>query len=170
MEKEKIQNKNSTKGFYFTGALGALIGAAVGSIPWMYALYSGLYAAPLALFIGIFCDIFYRLAYGKRQWKKLFILLPCSLLVLCASTLAADVYTVYTTIAAGALPGIHTADLAEIFRGVLFRSDAYVLTTGKQLLIAAIFAVAGCMTMWIQLKGKPGKKDVCAADPLPGEI
>jgi len=149
---EKVIRK--AKGLYITGTLGCIIGATVGTVPWMYALYSGRYVAPLALFIGLFADLFYRICYGKRRWKKIFVILPVVLIMLCASTLAIDVYTVYETVSSGAYPGIEVSEVESIFRNVLLCSDGYVMDTLGKLGYAAIFAVAGSMTMWIGLRTK----------------
>ena len=157
---EELNEKqiNKTKGLYITGTLGCIIGACVGAIPWMYALYTDEYIAPLALFIGVFADVFYRLAYGKRRWKKIFVILPVCMIVLAASTLAADGYHVYSVAASGALPAINAGDLKAFFHDYLFCSDEYVFATLHQVGYAAIFALVGSMTMWVGLKGRPGKK------------
>ena len=63
------------EGSYLTGAVGALLGAAVGSVAWALVMLLGYISSLLGLLIGFFAEGGYRILRGKKGPLKIVILL-----------------------------------------------------------------------------------------------
>lgn len=83
---------------YFTGFVGALLGAVVGAIPWFLAsTFAGFYVGWLGFFVGVSACFGYRIFRGaKRMGYAMLVIILCSIFALILSEFAANMYTICT--------------------------------------------------------------------------
>lgn len=68
------QHTSSSEGSYITGAFGALLGASLGGLCWIFVHYTGFMAGFLGFIIAAFATILYNQFHGKNGIGKLIIL------------------------------------------------------------------------------------------------
>lgn len=87
------QRKQEDAGSYLKGAIGALLGALLGSVVWAGVLLMGYVASIVGLLIGWLSDKGYRLLKGKNGKGKIAILIVAVILGVVVGTLGADAFS-----------------------------------------------------------------------------
>lgn len=131
------------KGSYLMGFIGALIGAALGSVVWALLYYAGYIASLAGLVIGIFAEKGYRILKGRKGKIKVFILIVCILAGILLGTLAADWFTLFTMLKDGELPGLVTGDLMPMLIDMFKTDEDLCIATAKDILLGIVFAALG---------------------------
>jgi hypothetical protein len=116
--------------FYLTGIIGALIGSAIGAIPWIIAYWRGWILGILAFVIGLGSFYGYKLFHGPRSRR--------AALVTVYATSLLTVLGVYVGIAIYALKEYYA--LVNVSNILLVLSDA---STIFEIVIALVLAVLG---------------------------
>ena len=88
MEQEPIKKETSSKGSYLTGILGAIVGGAIATIPWVLVyIYGGMMFSILAALIAAGELYGYKIAKGKITKKLPIILMVIALIIVTVTTL-----------------------------------------------------------------------------------
>lgn len=141
------QQKQERTGNYLTGLIGALLGAAVGSVLWAVVLYFGYVASIIGFVIGFLAEKGYNLFRGKQGKGKIAILIIAVILGVLVGNFGADVITLVQMIGAGELPDMVYGDIPWLILLVLLEDGAYLMATLSNIGMGLLFAGLGVWTL-----------------------
>lgn len=149
LEKEPVEKKNTTKqenkakkvetketsGSYVTGIIGAIIGGAIGAVPWIIAyIYGNMMIALLAILIAGGAYYGYKICKGKITKKVTIIITIISIIIVAVvSLLIIPVILIHTE-------GLNT-NLATI--QYLYQDEEFTSAIIRDTLIAIVFTAVG---------------------------
>lgn len=143
IEGDNERRAQEDTGTYFRGAVGAVLGAAVGGAAWAFVLMLGYVASILGLVIGWLADFGYRLLKGKNGKGKVVILILSVIFGVVAGTIGADVITLLQMIGSGELPGVVAGDIPALILTVLIEEPEYRGIMLKNIAMGLLFAALG---------------------------
>ena len=141
------QQSPSTVGSYITGALGALLGASLGGLCWVFVHSTGFMAGFIGFIIAACATILYNQFHGKVGIGKLIILSISLIYGLFFGVLMSEVLQLTYMILAGEL---YTFTLGAIPR-LLFElhSDKdYINSITSDIIIGAVLGFLGLISMY----------------------
>lgn len=142
-QEEEAAASDADTGSYVRGFLGALGGAAMGSVVWAVVLNLGYVASIVGLLIGWLAEKGYRLFRGRQGKGKVLILALVIILAVLAGTVAADVFTLAGMIGRGELPGFGYGDILPLMLYLLEEDPEYAGATVSNILTGLLFAALG---------------------------
>ena len=92
---EYVQETQEKKGSVITGFIGALLGAAIGSVAWAAVGMMGYIASIIGFVIAFLADKGYDLFKGRQGTVKMVILIICVVLAVAAGTLGTAVWQIH---------------------------------------------------------------------------
>ena len=122
------------------GALGAVLGAFLGSLPWIISYLAGFFIWVFGFMIGIGATIGYKQAGGKPCGKKYGIILLCVVFFSAFSFFASIISAVAIDIFAGDLQGGLWGNVTA-----LLRDEAFFSREMQRAMIGFICSLAGCV-------------------------
>lgn len=143
---EEQTRKEADTGNYLTGAIGAFLGATVGSVVWAVVLYLGYVASIVGLLIGFLAEKGYNLLKGKQGKGKIAILILAIIFGVLLGNVASDAISLASMISAGELPGFGYADIPAMFL-LLMTDGEYLAATGGNILMGLLFAGLGVFSL-----------------------
>ena len=144
MEQEPIKKETSSKGSYLTGILGAIVGGAIATIPWVLVyIYGGMMFSILAALIAAGELYGYKIAKGKINKKLPIILMVIALIIVTVTTLV-----IIPTLLI-AKEGI-AVNLTNISR--LYENGEFATAMMKDFIISVIFTILGASIVTANIK------------------
>ena len=144
MEQEPIKKETSSKGSYLTGILGAIVGGAIATIPWVLVyIYGGMMFSSLAALIAAGELYGYKIAKGKITKKLPIILMVIALIIVTVTTLV-----IIPTLLI-AKEGI-AVNLTNISR--LYENGEFATAMMKDFIISVIFTILGASIVTANIK------------------
>ena len=144
MEQEPIKKETSSKGSYLTGILGAIVGGAIATIPWVLVyIYGGMMFSILAALIAAGELYGYKIAKGKINKKLPIILMVIALIIVTVTTLV-----IIPTLLI-AREGI-AVNLTNISR--LYENSEFATAMMKDFIISLIFTILGASIVTANIK------------------
>lgn len=144
MEQEPIKKETSSKGIYLTGILGAIVGGAIATIPWVLVyIYGGMMFSILAALIAAGELYGYKIAKGKITKKLPIILMVIALIIVTVTTLV-----IIPTLLI-AKEGI-AVNLTNISR--LYENGEFATAMMKDFIISVIFTILGASIVTANIK------------------
>lgn len=144
MEQEPIKKETSSKGSYLTGILGAIVGGAIATIPWVLVyIYGGMMFSILAALIAVGELYGYKIAKGKINKKLPIILMAIALIIVTVTTLV-----IIPTLLI-AREGI-AVNLTNISR--LYENSEFATAMMKDFIISLIFTILGASIVTANIK------------------
>ena len=144
MEQEPIKKETSSKGSYLTGILGAIVGGAIATIPWVLVyIYGGMMFSILAALIAAGELYGYKIAKGKITKKLPIILMVIALIIVTVTTLV-----IIPTLLI-AKEGI-AVNLTNISR--LYENGEFATAMMKDFIISVIFTILGASIVTANIK------------------
>lgn len=144
MEQEPIKKETSSKGSYLTGILGAIVGGAIATIPWVLVyIYGGMMFSILAALIAAGELYGYKIAKGKITKKLPIILMVIALIIVTVTTLV-----IIPTLLI-AKEGI-AVNLTNISR--LYENGEFATAMMKDFIISLIFTILGASIVTANIK------------------
>lgn len=144
MEQEPIKKETSSKGSYLTGILGAIVGGAIATIPWVLVyIYGGMMFSILAALIATGELYGYKIAKGKINKKLPIILMVIALIIVTVTTLV-----IIPTLLI-AKEGI-AVNLTNISR--LYENGEFATAMMKDFVISVIFTILGASIITANIK------------------
>ena len=144
MEQEPIKKETSSKGIYLTGILGAIVGGAIATIPWVLVyIYGGMMSSILAALIAAGELYGYKIAKGKITKKLPIILMVIALIIVTVTTLV-----IIPTLLI-AKEGI-AVNLTNISR--LYENGEFATAMMKDFIISVIFTILGASIVTANIK------------------
>lgn len=144
MEQEPIKKETSSKGSYLTGILGAIVGGAIATIPWVLVyIYGGMMFSILASLIAAGELYGYKIAKGKINKKLPIILMVIALIIVTVTTLV-----IIPTLLI-AKEGI-SVNLTNISR--LYENGEFATAMMKDFIISLIFTILGASIVTANIK------------------
>ena len=144
MEQEPIKKETSSKGSYLTGILGAIVGGAIATIPWVLVyIYGGMMFSILAALIAAGELYGYKIAKGKITKKLPIILMVIALIIVTVTTLV-----IIPTVLI-AKEGI-AVNLTNISR--LYENGEFATAMMKDFIISVIFTILGASIVTANIK------------------
>lgn len=144
MEQEQIKQEKSVKGSYLTGILGAIVGGAIATIPWVLVyIYGGMMFSILAALIAAGELYGYKIAKGKITKKLPIILMVIALIIVTVTTLV-----IIPTLLI-AKEGI-AVNLTNISR--LYENGEFATAMMKDFIISVIFTILGASIVTANIK------------------
>lgn len=144
MEQEQIKQEKSVKGSYLTGILGAIVGGAIATIPWVLVyIYGGMMFSILAALIAAGELYGYKIAKGKINKKLPIILMVIALIIVTVTTLV-----IIPTLLI-AKEGI-AVNLTNISR--LYENGEFATAMMKDFIISVIFTILGASIVTANIK------------------
>ncbi len=144
MEQEPIKKETSSKGSYLTGILGAIVGGAIATIPWVLVyIYGGMMFSILAVLIAAGELYGYKIAKGKITKKLPIILMVIALIIVTVTTLV-----IIPTLLI-AKEGI-AVNLTNISR--LYENGEFATAMMKDFIISVIFTILGASIITANIK------------------
>lgn len=144
MEQEPIKKETSSKGSYLTGILGAIVGGAIATIPWVLVyIYGGMMFSILAALIAAGELYGYKIAKGKINKKLPIILMVIALIIVTVTTLV-----IIPTLLI-AKEGI-AVNLTNISR--LYENGEFATAMMKDFIISVIFTILGASIITANIK------------------
>lgn len=147
IEAENVKRKEESTGSYVTGALGALLGSAIGAVAWAIVLNMGYVASLVGLLIGWLADKGYNLLRGKQGKAKIAILILAIIFGVLLGNILADVFTLVSMINGGELPGFTYGDIPGLIMELLAVDAEYRGAVLSNVLIGLLFAGLGVFAM-----------------------
>lgn len=135
--------KAQDNGNYFTGTIGALLGASIGAVLWAIVLNAGYVASLVGLVIGWLAEKGYNLLKGKQGKAKILILILVLVLAVVLGTLGADGMYIVKMMNQGRLPGFTLADVPMFIIALLAEDAAYRSATLSNIGTGLLFAGLG---------------------------
>jgi len=155
MEARQEERKQPGNGSYWLGALGAFLGALLGSVVWGIVLYSGYVASLVGLLIGWLASKGYDLCKGRQGKGKLVILIFAIIFGVLMGTLMPNVVYLVQDISTGSYD-LTYGDIPALILGLLLTNAEYRSATlqngGMGLLFAALGAYALLRTTGKEVK------------------
>ena len=148
------QNKalEEDNGSYLTGAIGALLGALIGAIPWALVMYSGYVAAILGLLIGWLSNKGYNLLHGKKTKAKLVIVIIMCIVGVVAGTIGSEAFSLFSLIRDGLVPELGYGDILPSLVYLLSTDSEYLIDIGANLLQGLLFALLGMFGVFREVR------------------
>ena len=144
MEQEPIKQETSSKGSYLTGILGAIVGGAIATIPWILVyVYGEMMFSILAALIAAGELYGYKIAKGKITKKLPIILMVIALIIVTVTTLV-----IIPTLLI-AKEGI-AVNLTNISR--LYENGEFATAMMKDFIISVIFTILGASIVTANIK------------------
>lgn len=144
MEQEQIKQEKSVKGSYLTGILGAIVGGAIATIPWVLVyIYGEMMFSILAVLIAAGELYGYKIAKGKINKKLPIILMVIALIIVTVTTLV-----IIPTLLI-AKEGI-AVNLTNISR--LYENSEFATAMMKDFIISLIFTILGASIVTANIK------------------
>ena len=144
MEQEPIKKETSSKGSYLTGILGAIVGGAIATIPWVLVyIYGEMMFSILAALIAAGELYGYKIAKGKITKKLPIILMVIALIIVTVTTLV-----IIPTLLI-AKEGI-AVNLTNISR--LYENGEFATAMMKDFIISVIFTILGASIVTANIK------------------
>lgn len=143
IEDDNQRRAQEDTGTYFRGAVGAVLGAAVGGAAWAFVLMMGYVASILGLVIGWMADLGYRLLKGKKGKGKVAILILSVIFGVVAGTIGADVVALLQTIGNGELPGMVAGYVPGLILSAFLEDAEYRTAMLKNIAMGLLFAALG---------------------------
>ena len=144
MEQEPIKKETSSKGSYLTGILGAIVGGAIATIPWILVyVYGEMMFSILAALIAAGELYGYKIAKGKITKKLPIILMVIALIIVTVTTLV-----IIPTLLI-AKEGI-AVNLTNISR--LYENGEFATAMMKDFIISVIFTILGASIVTANIK------------------
>lgn len=142
---QEVTNAEKT-GSYLSGFLGALGGAAIGTLVWAVVLMMGYVASVVGFLIGWLAERGYNRFHGKQGKGKIAILIVTVILSVLLGTVAADVLSLAKMIYDGELVGFVFGDIPWLLL-VLLQDGEYLAGMGHNILLGLVFAALGVYTL-----------------------
>ena len=149
-ESNKMDNELGTtkKGSYLLGAVGAVLGAFIGSIPWAIVYYFGWFVGWLGFIIGICAVKGYEILRGKTGKVKVLIIILATIFGVACGQVIGDFIALGRMIATGEIPGATYMDIPSIYRYLIVENSIGFITDSlKNLVIGLLFAGLGIWRM-----------------------
>ena len=144
MEQEQIKQEKSVKCSYLTGILGAIVGGAIATIPWVLVyIYGEMMFSILAVLIAAGELYGYKIAKGKINKKLPIILMVIALIIVTVTTLV-----IIPTLLI-AKEGI-AVNLTNISR--LYENSEFATAMMKDFIISLIFTILGASIVTANIK------------------
>ena len=144
MEQEQIKQEKSVKCSYLTGILGAIVGGAIATIPWVLVyIYGEMMFSILAVLIAAGELYGYKIAKGKINKKLPIILMVIALIIVTVTTLV-----IIPTLLI-AKEGI-AVNLTNISR--LYENGEFATAMMKDFIISVIFTILGASIVTANIK------------------
>ena len=144
MEQEQIKQEKSVKCSYLTGILGAIVGGAIATIPWVLVyIYGEMMFSILAVLIAAGELYGYKIAKGKINKKLPIILMVIALIIVTVTTLV-----IIPTLLI-AKEGI-AVNLTNISR--LYENSEFATAMMKDFIISLIFTILGASIITSNIK------------------
>ena len=140
---ENERRAQEDTGSYLKGAVGALLGSALGAVVWAIVLLLGYMASIVGLLIGWLSDRGYRLLKGKNGKGKVAILILSVIFGVVIGTLGADVIALLQMIGNGELPGFVAGDIPAMMLMLFTEDPEYRAITLKNIAMGLLFAALG---------------------------
>lgn len=141
----EIRQQEAT-GSYGLGAVGALLGAAVGSILWAIVLSLGYVASIVGLAIGFLAEKGYTLLKGKQGKAKVAILIVAVIVGVLLGNFLADAFVLFDMIQNGELP-YDVADIPLLILAIFLEDGEYRGATLGNILMGLLFAGLGVFAL-----------------------
>lgn len=144
MEQEPIKKETSSKGSYLTGILGAIVGGAIATIPWVLVyIYGGMMFSILAALIAAGELYGYKIAKGKINKKLPIILMVIALIIVTVTTLV--IIPTLLIVKEGI-----AVNLTNISR--LYENSEFATAMMKDFIISLIFTILGASIVTANIK------------------
>lgn len=144
---EELSRKEADTGNYLTGAIGAFLGAGVGSILWAVVLYMGYVASIVGLAIGFLAEKGYNLLKGKQGKAKIFILILAIIFGVLVGNFASHAIALAEMISNGELAGFGFVDIPALILVLMLGEPEYMSATIKNILVGLLFAALGVFSL-----------------------
>ena len=142
IDADNTQRRDEDTGSYLTGAVGALLGSALGAVVWAIVLNLGYVASIVGLLIGWLAEKGYNLLKGKQGKAKVLILILVIILGVLLGTVGGDALTLVEMMNDGELPGFTVGDIPWFLMTMWQESPEYrsgmISNIGMGLLFAAL--------------------------------
>jgi hypothetical protein len=139
-------------GSYARGAIGAVVGAALGGVAWALVLMMGYVASIMGLLVGWLSDAGYRLLKGKNGKGKIAILIVSVIFGVVAGTIGADIIMLIQMVGRGELPGMVAGDVPALIFVMLAEDPEYRGIVLKNIGMGLLFAALG--VYWLVVRTK----------------
>lgn len=146
LEADHETRQQEATGSYALGAVGAMLGAAVGSILWAIVLSIGYVASIVGLAIGFLAEKGYTLLKGKQGKAKVVILIVAVIFGVLLGNFLADAFVLFDMIQNGELP-YDVADIPLLILAVFMEDGDYRGATIGNILMGLLFAGLGVFAL-----------------------
>lgn len=140
---DEQQRLEEESGSYLSGAVGAVLGALIGSLAWAVVLLMGYVASIVGLLIGFLSEKGYNLLKGKQGKGKIAILIVSIVLGVVAGNIAADVIDLARMIGSGELYEFAYGDIPGLIVFLLIEDPEYLRATLANCGLGLLFAGLG---------------------------
>ena len=140
---DEQQRLEEESGSYLSGAVGAVLGALIGSLAWAVVLLMGYVASIVGLLIGFLSEKGYNLLKGKQGKGKIAILIVSIILGVVAGNIAADVIDLARMIGSGELYEFAYGDIPGLIVFLLIEDPEYLRATLANCGLGLLFAGLG---------------------------
>lgn len=140
---DEQQRQEEDTGSYLSGAVGAVLGALIGSLAWAVVLLMGYVASVVGLLIGFLSEKGYNLLKGKQGKGKIVILILAIILGVLVGNLAADVIDLVIMIGSGELYDFTYGDIPSLILFLLMEDPEYLRATLANCGLGLLFAALG---------------------------
>ncbi|MCL1914595.1 MAG: hypothetical protein FWG10_12160 [Eubacteriaceae bacterium] len=130
-----------------TGAIGAFVGAAVGSIPWMFAYNYGWYVGFFGYIIGYCAIRGYLMLKGKPGGRAVLIIIAAIVFGVAFGQLLPDFLMIIKMVGNGEIAGARYSDIFTLYLYLVSQSPSYVSSTIGNLVLGLVFAGIGTYKM-----------------------
>ena len=147
-EKEQCRldaERENRTGSYVTGAVGAVLGALLGSVLWALVLAGGYMVSFVGLAIAWLAEKGYTLLKGKQGRGKLVILVVAVIIGVLVGTIAPEVVTLVDMINQGELFDLTYADIPEYLYMILMTSPDYTRALITNAVVGLLLAALGVL-------------------------
>lgn len=152
-------------GRYLRGACGALIGAALGAVPWAFIYMFGWFVGYLGLLIGFLAKKGYEMLGGKKGMAKFLIVLAATLLGVVAGNLGGVCLQIGKEILTGNLEGATLIDIPLILRYALTVDSEFMGSMLLDIGLGFVFALLGVIGILKEIRTE-GKNAVTRVEEL----
>lgn len=144
---EEQQRQEENTGSYVSGAIGAVVGALIGSVAWAVVLLIGYVASIVGLLIGFLAEKGYNLLKGKQGKGKVVILIVAIILGVLVGNIAADVIDLALAIGSGEVYEITYGDIPALILFLLVEDAEYLRATLANCGMGLLFAGIGVFSL-----------------------
>lgn len=139
--------KQEAEGSYALGAVGAMLGSAVGAVVWALVLNLGYVASLVGLLIGWLAEKGYHLLKGKQGKGKIVILIVAIILGVLLGTFAADAIALAQMISETEGAIITYEEIPVFILALLLEDSEYAAATARNILMGLLFAGLGVFAL-----------------------